>query len=232
MSDPERLDLKNELGLQIESEGEPHPVDLLANLIRAEAEARHPQDSPFLMNDTNLAGAHPVSIESHHSSGIAAAARALAAPSQSAESQDSAQRTLNAIRNALPLLQRLLPLLDGNVLASFAGALAPQPQLHQPAPKPVDPPTVEGGLAGLKAQQQELRSQILGQDSALKKMTDQLDHVREATDRNTLEQQDLIEELKTSGKRMNIVAFLAFALLAASIAMNVVLYLEIHRLLP
>ena len=44
--------------------------------------------------------------------------------------------------------------------------------------------------------------------------------------------QELVYELKAAGKRMNIVAFLAFALLAASIALNVVLYLQIHRLLP
>lgn len=240
MSDPEPLHVRFELDPQIESEGEPHPADLLANLLKAEADAHHSVASAPGMNDTSLAGPRGAPVESRRSASVPLAARALAAPFGSAETQEnSAQRTVQAIRSALPVLQHLLPLLDGNILTAVAGMLAPhshalpaaQPA-PQPAPKPADLAPVEGGIAELKVQQQEIRSQIVAQDSTLKKMSDHLEQVREATDRNTLEQQDLIEELKTSGKRMNIVAFMAFALLAASIAMNVVLYLEIHRLLP
>lgn len=239
MSDPERLDWKNELASQVESEGEPHPVDLLAKLMRAESgSAPRPVAVPPL-TDTSLTAPHLVSSESHRTEQIPAAARALAAPPGVEEANDptALQRTLGAIRSALPVLQRLLPLLDGNILAALAGMLTlPQAQPHahaQPAPKPaVDLSPVEMRLTDLKTQQLELRGQMTTQDAALKKLADQLEQVREATDRYALEQEELVYELKAAGKRMNIVAFLAFALLAASIALNVVLYLQIHRLLP
>ena len=56
--------------------------------------------------------------------------------------------------------------------------------------------------------------------------------VREATDRNTLEQQELLEDLKTVGNKVNVVALIALGLLAISILLNLVLYLHIQRVLP
>jgi len=236
MSDPERLEWTHELGPQMESEGEPHPVDLLARLMKSEASAGARPVPVAAPNDTNLAAPHLVTAsESHRPEPIPAAARALAAPPGGEEANDptALQRTLGAIRSALPVLQRLLPLLDGNILAALAGMLTlPQAQ-PQPQPKPtVDLSPVETRLADLKTQHQELRGQILTQDVSLKKLAEQMEQVREASDRYALEQEELVYELKASGKRMNVVAFLAFALLAGSIALNVVLYLQIHRLLP
>jgi hypothetical protein len=56
--------------------------------------------------------------------------------------------------------------------------------------------------------------------------------VREATDRNTLEQQELLEDLKGVGKKVNLFALFSLALLAVSILINVILYLRIQRILP
>ncbi|MGB6687520.1 MAG: hypothetical protein WBE76_06735, partial [Terracidiphilus sp.] len=141
-------------------------------------------------------------------------------------------RAVQAVRSAWPFIQRLLPLLDGNVITTVTNLLTPRPAAPSPPAKPVDIAPLEGGIAELKAQQRELRGIIVDQDSAVKRLVEQLALVREATDRNTTEQQDLIDELKAAGRKLNIVAFLAFALLAASIALSVVLYLQIHRLLP
>jgi len=55
--------------------------------------------------------------------------------------------------------------------------------------------------------------------------------VREATDRNTLEQQELLEDLKAVGGKVNLVAIIALGLLAISILLNVALYLHIQRVL-
>jgi len=59
-----------------------------------------------------------------------------------------------------------------------------------------------------------------------------LEMVREATDRNTLEQQELLEDLKAFGNKVNMFAIFALGLLAVSILLNVILFLHIQRVLP
>jgi len=69
-------------------------------------------------------------------------------------------------------------------------------------------------------------------NSSLKRVEDQLEMVREATDRNTLEQQELMEDLKVVGNKVNVFALVALGLLAVSVIINVVLYLHILKVLP
>jgi hypothetical protein len=47
-----------------------------------------------------------------------------------------------------------------------------------------------------------------------------------------LEQQELLEDLKAVGGKVNLVAIIALGLLAISILLNVALYLHIQRVLP
>jgi uncharacterized protein YPO0396 len=84
----------------------------------------------------------------------------------------------------------------------------------------------------LQTQHRDLRDQVVEQNASLKRVEDQLEMVREATDRNTLEQQELLEDLKAVGNKVNAFALLALGLLAASILLNVILYLHIKRVLP
>ena len=141
------------------------------------------------------------------------------------------QRAVNALRMALPLVQRILPLLDGNIGTAVSNLLSPHPQ---PAPHtpPVNLEPIEDGLAQLQTQHRDLRDQVVEQNASLKRVEDQLEMVREATDRNTLEQQELIEDLKAVGNKVNAFAFFALALLGISILLNVILYLHIRRVLP
>jgi hypothetical protein len=137
----------------------------------------------------------------------------------------------NALKMALPFVQKILPLLDGNIGTAVSNVLAPHQHQTAPAP-PVDLEPLEDGLAELKTQHRELRSQIVEQNTSLKRVEDQLEMVREATDRNTLEQQELLEDLKAIGAKVTTFAFFALALLAVSILVNVILYLHIRRVLP
>jgi hypothetical protein len=144
------------------------------------------------------------------------------------------QRAVSAFRTALPFVQRILPLLDGNLGTAVSNLLAPHHRL--PAPPPPPPPVnlapLEDGLADLKIQQRELRNQVVEQNTSLKRVEDQLEMVREATDRNTLEQQELLEDLKGVGNKLNLFAIIAVGLLAVSVLLNIILYLHILRVLP
>jgi hypothetical protein len=59
-----------------------------------------------------------------------------------------------------------------------------------------------------------------------------LQMVREATDRNTLEQQELLEDLKRFGTKVKIFAVIGICVLVVAIALNVILFLHIQRVLP
>jgi hypothetical protein len=140
-------------------------------------------------------------------------------------------RALGTLRSALPFVQKILPLLDGNFATAIANVLTPHPHAPPPPP-PVNLAPIEDGLMELQTQHKELRDQVAEQNSSLKRVEDQLEMVREATDRNTLEQQELLEDLKGVGKKVNIFALIALGLLAVSLLINIVLYLHIVKVLP
>jgi hypothetical protein len=157
--------------------------------------------------------------------------RALPASTASDEASGLG-RALNAIRAALPVAQRLLPLLDGNVVAAVLNLLSPH---HHPTPPPapkVDLAPVENSLAQLQTEHQNLRDQVIEQNASLKRVEDQLGMVREATDRNTLEQQELLEDLKRFSNTVKVVAALAVGLLVISLLVNLILFFHIQHVLP
>src|SRR5208282_3291764 len=70
------------------------------------------------------------------SSPIPPVGRALANTSDLPQSS-GLQRAVRALRMALPYVQRILPLLDGNIATAVSNVLSPQQPSHPPAP-PVD----------------------------------------------------------------------------------------------
>lgn len=159
--------------------------------------------------------------------------RALQRPAVRPEPQEQhpsgAQRAAKVFRAAVPFVQRLLPLLEGNLVGAVTNILAP-PQ-HKPAP-PVDLAPVQDSLTQLLYQHRELRDQVSEQHSTIKRVEDQLERVREATDRNTLEQQELMEDLRAVGFKANVVALVALALLLVSLFLSLFLYLHFQRVFP
>ena len=159
--------------------------------------------------------------------------RALGGPPAAAEEPSGMQRAVAALRSALPFVQRLLPLLDGNIATTVSGLLAPhhRPQAPPPSAK-LDLAPLEDGLAELQTQHQNLREQVMEQNNSLKRVEDQLDMVREATDRNTLEQQELLEDLKAFGNKVKFVVITALVLVAVGFLMTLALFMHIQRVLP
>ncbi len=155
------------------------------------------------------------------------------------------QRVINTVRQTLPLVQRLLPLLEGNIATAataISALVAPQPSIqhihHPPPPAPpapapvqVDLEPIERGLAEVRTSNRELRAQFAEHVTALERVEDKLEHVREATDRNTLEQQELVEDLRAVGGRVSTFAIIGLALLLLSLVLNGYLIFQLQRIL-
>ncbi|HUA92697.1 MAG TPA: hypothetical protein VL991_09030 [Terracidiphilus sp.] len=144
------------------------------------------------------------------------------------EQPSNLQRAVKGVRMALPFVQKVLPLLDGQVIATVANLLAPRPPA--PAP-PVNLAPLETGLLELQTQQRKLREQVIEQNALLKKVEDRLEMVREATDRNTLEQQELLDDLKSVRRKMTVFAVFVLLLLAGLGGLNVVMFLYMRGFL-
>lgn len=160
--------------------------------------------------------------------------RTLASPKAAADEPapdqpSSLQRAVNGVRAAWPFVQKILPLLDGQVITAVTNLLTPH---HPPAATQVNLAPLESSLTDLRTRHGELSEQLTLQNTSLKRVEDRLEMVREATDRNTLEQQELMADLKSVGRKVNVIATLALLLLAGSIAVNVLLFLHIKRVLP
>jgi hypothetical protein len=149
-------------------------------------------------------------------------------PAENAQRPSGVQRAVNVVRSVVPFVQKLLPLLDGNVVTAVTNVLAQQPK---PMP-PLNLAPIEEGVAELQMQQRKLRDQVAEQHTSLKRVEGQLERVREATDRNTLEQQELMVDLKKMGKKVNVFAWIAVTLLLVSMLLNLVLFLRIQHVLP
>lgn len=135
-------------------------------------------------------------------------------------------RAMGALRMVLPVVQKVLPLLDGNIASAVANVLLSRPQGPQ-----VNLAPLENALEKMQAEHGELRSQIEGQNTGLKRVADQLEMVKEATDRNALEQKELGEDLYRFRGRVYLIAWVGLGLLAVSIAVNVVLFLRVQRVI-
>lgn len=161
------------------------------------------------------------------------AARHVPPPGRSltgAEENPGVQKAMSVLKQAMPFVQSLLPLLDGKM----AGAMANLLSMRHAAPPSVsvDIAPVKSQISDLQLQHSDLRTQVIEQNSSLKRVEDRLEMVREATDRNTLEQQELIEDLKAVGNKVNLFALLLFAMLIVSLLLNLALFLHIKQVLP
>ena len=139
------------------------------------------------------------------------------------------QRAMGILKQAAPFVARLLPLIDGNITAAVSNLLSPRP--HAPA-APVDLTPVQNQLSEIQLQHNDLRTTVQEQNTSLKRVEDQLELVREATDRNTLEQQEFIEDLKAVSHKVSLIAVGLSILLVLSVVVNLLLYMYIKRVLP
>lgn len=191
----------------------------------------------------HLRGSSPESI---HTAPTRANSRA-AAPAETSEPPAAGgnfQKAIHAFQVAVPFLQKLLPLFDGQIAAAVSSILpsrapaAVPAETHESALVParkavaVDLTQIEDRIDRLQMAHGELCKQISVQNTSLKHVEDHLDMVREATDRNTLEQQELMEDIKNVTSKVNLVTLVVLAMLLGSLLLNLILYLHLQRVLP
>ncbi len=154
----------------------------------------------------------------------------IARPPQRAEKREppvALQRTASAIRTVVPVLQRLLPLLDGNVASAVANLL-----LSRPAGAPaVDLEPLETALMRVRGDLAVMQDKSLQQETALKRIDDQLGTVKEALERAALEQKEAAEELSQTRRSVRVFAVLGAVLLVISIGLNATLFLYMRGIL-
>jgi hypothetical protein len=137
------------------------------------------------------------------------------------------QRSLGALRMALPLMQKMLPLLEGNVATAVSNMMAPFPQGQAPDLTPL-----ANALTKMHGELADLHNGVMEQGAQLKRVSDQVDLVKDAADRIALEQQEIVDDLHSLRKKVSVFAWVGLVLLIASIALNVVLLLRVERILP
>jgi hypothetical protein len=188
------------------------------------------RQSPSAPNGANGAGNRPAAPPP---------GRTLSAPATGGSEQPSSlQRAIGVARSIFPLVQRLLPLLDGNFATALGNLVSGATQPKVPAPK-LDLAPIEDRVSELRIQHRGLRDQIMEQNAAimeqssmLKRVEDQLEMVREATDRNTLEQQEMLEDLKAFGSKLKIIAFVTLGLVGLGLIVNVIIFLRFKSVFP
>lgn len=145
------------------------------------------------------------------------------------------QRAVNALRATLPIVHQLLPLLGGSIGAAMSNILSPHPQMTPhttPHTTPINLEPIEDDLAELKTQHRDLRNRLLEHHASLKRIEDQLETVREATNHNAREQTELAEDLQSIRKNVHRFAMIALTLLVVSLLLNAGLFLHILHVLP
>lgn len=187
--------------------------------------------SPLPIGVRGLSPLPPDRIDAQRLRTVPPPERALARTAPPVERPSGLQRAASALRAALPYVQRILPLLDGNIGTAVSNVLSPYPQISPPPP-PVDLEPIEDSLAELQMQHRALRNQFLEQNASLKRIEDQLESVRETSDRNAREQEELLDGLEALRKKVNRVVVVASALLGVSVLLNVLLVLHIQHILP
>jgi hypothetical protein len=139
-----------------------------------------------------------------------------------AEHRSGFQRTAAAIRTMVPVLQKMLPLLEGNVMSAAANLLAPT--LLSPT---VDLSPLEASLATLRGEIASLEHRNDERDRALKRVEEQLEGMKDGLERAAHEQKQAADELSRVRTRLAVFSAIGVALLLVSIGVNTALFLYV-----
>ena len=87
-------------------------------------------------------------------------------------------------------------------------------------------------LAGIRNQQRALREMGIERGVSISRIADHLETVRNASERNTLQQKALLKDIRGIGKKLGFLAMTALGLMAASVVITLALYLHMLKIIP
>jgi hypothetical protein len=151
-------------------------------------------------------------------------AKALASQKPHPEKPTALSRAIGVARVVLPVVQKVLPLLEGNVVSAAANLFAS-------TPRPVDLEPVRSAIGKLQAEQRTLRGQVADQKSSLNSIEEELATVKEGIERNTSEIRELAEAQLNLSRRLTRLVWMIFILLALSIAFTTLVCVRLAYIL-
>jgi hypothetical protein len=122
---------------------------------------------------------------------------------------------VSKVRSTLPLVAKILPLLDSGIataLAPVSSALAPQPTVNTKA--------IERSINDVQSIQRDLRTHVQNHALQLKRIEEQLVHVRDEVERNSREQQNKIEEIRSSIGTLKIIGICTILVLLVGVGLE------------
>lgn len=204
-----------------------HPVSKGAPARAAEslnAEEHKPEADP---DDAGKHQEHTVAPIPHqeHALGEPVSQRKVPVRTQPRPEKASAfARAIGAARVVLPVVQKMLPLLEGNVASAAANLLTP-------TARPVDLEPVKSAIGRLQADQRTLRGQLSDQRESLIGMEQELSTIREGLDRNTAQLRELAEDQLNLRRRLTRLTWMIFILLALSIVFTTLVCIRLAYIL-
>jgi hypothetical protein len=151
-------------------------------------------------------------------------AKSLAPQKPRPEKPSAFAWAVGAARVVLPVVQKMLPLLEGNVVSAAANLLAP-------SPRPVDLEPVRAAIGKLQTEQRTLRGQVADQKTALNSIAEELSTIKEGIDRNTAEIRELAEGHLNLRRKLMRLVWMIFILLVLSIAFTTVVCIRLAYIL-
>jgi hypothetical protein len=137
------------------------------------------------------------------------------------------EKTMGVLRTILPIAQKVLPLIDGQIGTVVSNFLGPQASPRQVAQTLLP---LQEGLAQLEKQHMELRAVVAGQSAAFKQIDEQLETVKKLVVETSQGQRKLAEGLEKMRRKVNTAEIAGLVLLAVMVALNVVLFVQFRRM--
>ncbi len=137
------------------------------------------------------------------------------------------QRVVSMARAVIPIAEKLLPLLDGNVATAAANVF-----VNRPTPKPVDFAPLEQSLEKLKGGQADLRATIATHAVHLDMVAAQVEDLHKSAEALRSDRDTLQEEVRSLRGRLTVVAGVSFALIGLLVLTDVYFILQNLHVLP